>query len=243
MPEMPKPTKFGMAAKREAAQKKLAEINPTECPNRLGIIFDESGSMSGQPLDDAKNAVKNFTASCNQFDTSIAIYPLGAKDKIELIKHLTVDYDLLNLYVSSLSLNDIGTPLYQVMMIAMDAPLTRLVIFSDGDPTDNYTSNYSWSDSNPEKKVERLWKEKWLDKFNEMKKREVSMPHDTIFIGQDTDKGYKEMKWIAEQTGGIFIHFKDSLSLSSNLKYLAPALRGMLMNPEIKEKIQRGERI
>jgi hypothetical protein len=51
------------------------------------------------------------------------------------------------------------------------------------------------------------------------------------------------MKWIAEQTGGVFIHFKDSKSLTSGLKYLSPGLRGMLMNPEIKAKIEKGETI
>jgi hypothetical protein len=56
-------------------------------------------------------------------------------------------------------------------------------------------------------------------------------------------KGYKILKELAEKTGGIFVHFKDSASLSSSLKYLSPGLRGLLSNPELKAKIERGEKI
>src|SRR5690348_16107933 len=102
--------KIGLSARREEARKAAASIKPEECLNRLGLIFDDSGSMEGQPLDDAKKAVEGFTASCNPFDTSIAVYPMNVA-----AKPLTIDYTMANLFVGGIRATG-GTPLFTTMI-------------------------------------------------------------------------------------------------------------------------------
>ena len=236
--EMFKPKKWGVGAKREQAAKILSELDPQKMPTKLAIIFDDSGSMAsatesrGKPkIDDAKTGIRNFSAQCNPRDTALAVYPLNVD-----MKPLTCNFDLLNLLVGSIGPTG-GTPLYgkTTEMLKSEDGYTRGILFSDGEPTDEGYGSYDPDDgdapaSNNKENMIHLAREK-------------KVPLDTIYIGLDQCKGYDLMKEIADRTGGIFIHFKDSASLSANLKYLAPALRGILMNAELKAKIERGESI
>lgn len=231
------PKKWGIGAQREQAKKMLEELDPTTMPTKLAIIFDDSGSMASMndkgdktKIEDAKAGIRNFSGQCNPRDTAIAVYPLNVDPK-----PLTCNFDLLNLLVASVGPTG-GTPLYgkTIEMLKADSAFTRGILFSDGEPTDGsgYYSSYEEDDNSAKKNI----KEEMIDIAKAKK-----VPLDTIYIGPAISKGYELMKEIADRTGGIFIHFKDSASLSQNLKYLAPALRGLLANPEIKAKIERGE--
>jgi len=227
---------MGISGARRAAQAKLAEIKPEECPHRLGLEFDDSGSMSGQPLRDAITAVQNFLTSCSPLETSVAVYPMNKEPKA-----LTNDYNLINLFVGSFRDAELGgTPLYATLInMLKDGQITRGIIFSDGEPTDGRKRYSAWDDEEETMKVDpETPKDKAIKSAKEKK-----IPVDTVFIGYKDSNGYKEMQWIAEQTGGIFVHFTDSASLSKSLKYLSPGLRGLLTNPDIKAKIERGEQI
>lgn len=232
--------KKGIAATREQSERQMKDLDPKTVPNRLGLIFDDSGSMGGDKMNDAKSAIKNFTLSCNPLDTSIAVYPLNMKPQT-----LTINFDLLNIYVMGLEATG-GTPLYTKLLDLLDKePITRVVVFSDGSPTDCKLIGTSEAyDSKPKEYAENVVK------LYNTKELHV----DTIYLGEefgyrlytDTDKdqtrasGFVEMQELARRTGGIFIHFKDSSILSKNLKYLAPKFRALLMNSELKEKIQKG---
>ena len=237
LPDIMKPSfgKRGIAGQRAKVEAQLKDLDPLTVPNRLGIIFDNSGSMGSiapsgnRAVDDAKTGVRNFLASCKSLETSVCIYPFQKEGTV-----LTCDYSVLNIYVAGLDANA-GTPLYTTMIkLLNDQKITRGVIFSDGEPTDD--SRYSWEHDKPEST-----KSKKEQAIEAAKSKE--MPFDTIFIGDKEASGYKEMKWIAEQTGGIFINFEDSYSLSKNLKYLSPGLRFLLANEELKKKVERGETI
>ena len=221
-----KPKKYGIAAQRAAAVEKLKSVDPENCPSRIAIVMDDSGSMGGQPIHDAHDGIEIFTRSCNPADTSISIFPLNTGEK-----PLTIDYDLLNMYVKSINATN-GTPLYETTDRALATNITRAVLFSDGAPSGgepDYQSELKFS----------KWHEDVVAKAIELK-----IPLDTVFIGSEFDRRPIEiMKDLADRTGGIFVHFKDTASLSRNLKYLAPALRALLMNEEIKAKIERGESI
>ncbi len=224
--------KKGIAANRHNAEQTLRELDPKSVPNRLGLVFDDSGSMSGEAIEHAHSAVKNFTQSCNFHDTSIALYPLNIDNK-----PLTCDFDMLNIFVMGINATG-GTSLYTVLLkMILDEDITRAIVFSDGSPTDSKLIGQS-----------ETWDSKPADFAQDIIKKyiEKEIPIDTIFIGEvynESSGGYAEMKKIAELTGGVFIHFKDSLSLSSNLKYLAPRYRALLVNADIKERIQKGETI
>jgi|SRR5580765_390382 len=222
--DMFKPKKYGIAAKREAAQKKIAELNPLDMANKLAIVFDDSGSMNGQKIRDAHDGVRGFTNQCIPTETSLAVYPLN-----DDYKPLTCNYDLLNLAVSSIRATG-GTPLYAKTQQALKHSdgYDRLVLFSDGDPTDkNVGYGDEYTKDNHEETIKLA--------------NSVETPLDTVYIGIEGTTGYDVMKDLADKTGGIFIHFKDASSLASGLKYLSPGLRGLLANPEIKAKIERGE--
>lgn len=227
--------KKGIAANRAAFEQEIKQLDPTTVPNRLGLIFDDSGSMSGDPIEDAHKAVKAFTDNCNMKDTSVAVYPLNAAPK-----SLICDYDIVNMYVGGIDATG-GTPIFAVLRQLIEKePITRAVLFSDGDPTDGTVLG------NEQQTNEDFWygaksKTSGLEAIKLYKDKEV--PVDTIYIGIDGTKGYREMQEIARLTNGVFIHFKDSSSLSTGLKYLAPKFRALLMNPEIKERIQRGENV
>lgn len=231
-----KPKKWGVGAARERAQQILSELDPKTMPTKLAIVFDDSGSMGSMnekgdksKIEDAKAGIRNFTTQCNPRDTALAVYPLNVDSK-----PLTCNFDLLNLLVASIGPTG-GTPLYgktTEMLQSVDT-YTRGILFSDGEPTDEL--DYEYSDEG-QGRVDR--KERMIALALAKK-----IPLDTVYIGPADTKGYNIMKEIADRTGGIFIHFKDSASLSQNLKYLAPALRGILMNSELKAKIERGETI
>jgi hypothetical protein len=223
--------KKGIAANRAQAEYNLRSIDPTKVPNRLGLVLDDSGSMGTEGMENAHKAVKSFTLSCNSNDTSIAVYPLNAPSK-----PLSCDYDLINMYVGGIGSTG-GTPVYSSLQDLIEKEnITRAILFSDGSPTDSQLkgggvdSYYSPYDKEKAKKVIALYKGKEL-------------AIDTIYIGQKDTPGYKEMEEIAKQTNGIFVHFQDTLSLSNSLKYLSPGFRGLLANPEIKARIERGEKI
>lgn len=233
-----KPKKWGVGAAREQARKILEELDPKTMPTKLAIVFDDSGSMAERnekgdksKIEDAKSGIRNFSAQCNPRDTALAVYPLNVE-----AKPLTCNFDLLNLLVASINATG-GTPLYSKTTEMLQSPdgYTRGILFSDGEPTDD--SRYYSSDDS-EENIGKSHKDIMIDLAISKK-----IPLDTVFIGTESSSGYRLMKEIADRTGGIFIHFKDSASLSANLKYLAPALRGILMNADLKAKIERGESI
>ncbi len=224
----------GIAANRDNFERTLKSIDPNTVPNRLGLIIDDSGSMGQDGMENAHTAIKSFTQSCNHTDTSIAVYPINAANK-----PLTCDYDLVNLYVNGIWATG-GTELYSKLKELIEKEnITRAIAFSDGSPTDSHISpnaegmsnSWNWGDDGTiARKTVAMYVEK-------------KVPVDTIYIGYDTDKPYKEMAELARVTGGVFVHFKDTASLSSSLKYLSPGFRGLLANPEIKARIERGEKV
>jgi uncharacterized protein YegL len=228
-----KPTfgkKVGLSAKLHEAQNKQPEIfDPLSKTHRLGIVFDDSGSMAGEAIEKAHEAIDLFVKNCNSFDTALALYPLN-KD----CKGLSNNFAEIAIYGQTIPATG-GTPLYTALQrLITEQPITRAVAFSDGSPTDKHFKNDT------------------LNTFIEKK-----IPIDTIYIGtNDCPKtaddmeieerfyeysGYWTMKMIAEKTGGIFLHFTDASVLAKSLKYLAPRFRYMLEDKSVKERVEKGK--
>ena len=203
--------KTGIAARLDSAALTKPE-DATKFANRIGIVFDDSGSMNGEAITKAHEGIDAFVKNCNTYDTALALYPLNKEPKA--LTNNLLDIALYGMTIPATG----GTPLYGKLKQMLDTePITRAVAFSDGQPTDNYQKGICISEYNNKK-----------------------VPIDTIFIGT-LSYGDKEMRELAEATGGIFMHFTDASVLAQSFKYLAPAYRALLMNPEVKAKVERGE--
>jgi uncharacterized protein YegL len=210
-----KPT--GLAAKIAAAKaapqvepERPKEPGPQDAEHRIGIVFDDSGSMFGKKLDDAKAGVEEFLRSCEKDKTAVCIYPMDG-EKLPL----TLNLPALGILVKKLEINS-STPLRATLeRMKKENALTRMIVFSDGIPdNDNleginkdfgivdtvFISSYSYAGS----------------------------------------KARTYMKTLAELTGGIFLEFKaGSSNFRTAFKYLSPGLRYMLADKSFVEQIQK----
>ena len=127
-----KPT--GLAARKAAAQSealaagKTITITPQEMEHRIGIVFDDSGSMSSR-MSDAHKAVEEFLRSCEKDKTAVAIYPMNESP-------LALSSNLPALAILVQKIHATGsTPLLQTLKdILRKENLTRAIVFSDGQP-------------------------------------------------------------------------------------------------------------
>jgi Mg-chelatase subunit ChlD len=214
----------GLAAKIAAANPsalataqapiKFLPVSATEIKDKLGILFDDSGSMRGQPLKEAKEGVIEFLRSCSPNQTAVGIYPLNGHD----IK-LDTNLPYLATLVQGISTSG-STPLVSkaIKILEVNKEINRLIAFSDGCPDSTFTDN-----------LVALCKERKL-------------PIDTFFIGSESDTNAMAfMKKFAEDTGGIFMHLKPGVSMRATLKYLAPAFRAMLTDGAFKAQVEGGK--
>lgn len=211
--------RVGIQGARARAAEIMAQVDPLKCPNRYAIGFDDSGSMSITPIQDAKRAVAGFLGSCTPQETSVAIVPFsGIDNPASGVKsqQLTNNYDIINAYLAPVRATS-GTPLYETMCAMMERyPITRGILFSDGQAGDSHL------------------RQKAIDMAKEKK-----IPFDTVSLGGPS----KELKEIAELTGGYYLEFTDTAVFAKSMKYLSPKYVALLSNAELKEKIQRGEQI
>ena len=217
--------KFGLA--KRVAEKQIEQSADFRLfPNRLGLVMDDSGSMSCR-MKDAHLAIDTFIKNCNASDTALALYPLNAEPK-----SLTNIFAAIGIYASTIYATG-GTSLYTKLQEMLEKEnITRAVAFSDGSPTDNRTQ-YQSADCDYNSLVD--------SHTNTIRKYvEKKVPIDTIFIGEFGSSGYMTMKRIADETGGIFLHFTDASVLAKSLKYLTPHYRALLMDKATREKVEKG---
>lgn len=217
--------KPGIQGAKARATEAVGSLDPNTRQNRFAIGFDDSGSMAGDSIKDAKQAVQGFLANCSPMDTSVAVYPFCAAKQ-----PLTCIFDIINAYLGGIGATG-GTPLYTTMIKMMkEYSLTRGILFSDGGPTDT-GYKFDYDDLDESRPVEKMA----IDMAKEAK-----IPFDTVYIGPGDSKVLQD---IAEQTGGQYLRFTDTSIFAKQMKYLAPKYYGLLSNPELKEKIQKGNQV
>lgn len=217
----PKPT--GLAARKALAQEQSkasgipVEKQPHEMEHRIGIVFDDSGSMAGQPIKDAHEGIEEFLRSCEKDKTAVAIYPLNAA-KLDLSSNLPA----VAIMVKSIK-DSGGTPLVgKTKQMLYEQPLTRAIVFSDGSPTDYYDDS-----RNPCK--------------NYLLVVEKGIPVDTVYIpdGSCDLRASAFMKKLAEDSGGIYLQLERGKSnFRTAFKYLSPGLRYMLADKSFVAKLE-----
>lgn len=221
--------KLGIRGVGDAVKAKLENIKIEELKNRLVIGFDDSGSMSGSSIADAKKAVNGFLASCNPTETAVGIYPF-----CKFAKPMTNDYDLVNMFVQGLPATG-GTPIYTKMIEMLEKEtMTRGILFSDGGATDDNFDAEIWKEQKSIQEPTRTFVQALQKALGK------KVPFDTVYIGGGDSE---ELQAIAEITGGIYLKFDETTTFAKQMKYLSPKYIGLLANADIKARVERGESI
>lgn len=122
----------GLAARKAAALEQSGElevISPTQMEHRIGIVFDDSGSMGREAIADAHEGVEEFLRSCEKDKTAVAVYPMNA-EKLLLCSNLPA----VAIMVKQIRASG-GTPLIATAArMLKENNLTRAIVFSDGMP-------------------------------------------------------------------------------------------------------------
>jgi hypothetical protein len=121
----------GLAARKAAALEQSGEpevISPTQMEYRIGIVFDDSGSM-GRTIADAHEGCEEFLRSCEKDKTAVAVYPMNA-EKLLLCSNLPA----VAIMVKQIRASG-NTPLIATAArMLKENNLTRAIVFSDGMP-------------------------------------------------------------------------------------------------------------
>lgn len=204
----------GLAARKAAAAaiepaREAVTIEPDKMPDRIGIVFDDSGSMYGT-IEDAHLAVEEFLRSCKPATTAVAIWPMN----VSYLKMCT-DLPQLAIQVKNIQATGGTSILGTLDKMRQCENLTRAIVFSDGEDSDyNFEGIISGYQT-------------------------AKIPVDTVYIGPESERAIRLLKRIAEATGGIFLHFDPKKSnFRESFKYLAPGYRAMLADKSFADKIQ-----
>jgi Mg-chelatase subunit ChlD len=198
------------------AAAKQEQLDPSTMPNRIALMLDCSGSMSGEYIQLLKDAVQSFAQRCDFKNTSLAIetFPSGVSCP------LTTALPVIMIQVEALTANG-GTPMRScVEKVIESVAFTRAVIVSDGQATD-------WRCDYDEDLREENYDTSSLKAYIEQK-----IPIDCVHIGGSSG-GEELLKFIAKQTEGLFIKFTDVSAFSRNFGYLTPGFRAMLSDGRV----------
>jgi len=231
----------------ESASAIMKYIPAAECADRIRIVFDDSGSMSGE-IENAKKGVVEFLRNCIPNQTAVAVHFMCTTAWNTVLRS---DLPALGADVEEANLVLGGTPMFNTMLKAMkESPLlTRMVVFTDGSPTDKL-------DSESDTVIQDYWgsgADTWrrsADVIIDLAKRfggEKCIPIDTIFFGPATDYTQKQrdlLKYLSDQTGGFFMVFDPAkVNFKTAFKYLAPVNRLQLTSGNFRAALERGEKL
>lgn len=210
------PKVSGLAARKEqvATELQLAgktlEKSPSDLEHRIGIVFDDSGSMHGQAIADAHAGTEEFLRSCEPNKTAVAIYPLNA-EKLELCSNLPA----VALMVKKIGAIG-GTPLIErLARMLTENNLTRAIAFSDG----------SWH------RDERC--------YAAVVAKGIPVDTVYIADTYVDPIASEAMRKLARDTDGIYLQFERGKSnFRTAFKYLSPGLRYMLADKSFVDKLQ-----
>lgn len=209
-------TLTGLAAKKAAIATELArvepgkpaELDPNTMKDRIGIVFDDSGSMHGVRITDAIEGTEEFLRSCAKDQTSIAIYPMNAAP-LQLNSNLPA----VAIYVKGISPSG-STPLLQTLQKMQRANnLTRCIVFSDGSPSDGRFASYELLTGIP-----------------------VDTVSIDCLIDSDADRFMATLA--ERTGGIYLRFERGKSNFRTAFKYLSPGLRYMLADKSFKEKVE-----
>lgn len=201
---------------------KITYKTPEECADRIGVIFDDSSSMDWT-LENAKTGVVELLRNCIPNSTAVGVVFMNNTNL-----DIPLNADLIGVAekLKAASLHTRHTPLFSTLRKALsNKSYTRIVLFTDGEPTDagvvSWVSEASMIISASESKI----------------------PIDCVFFGSEAaERPIQLLKYIAEKTGGFFMRFDPTQkTIWRQLKYLAPVNRLALSDGNFRSKVERGE--
>lgn len=221
--------------KKDNSDKPFEYAAPANASKKIRLIFDDSGSMSGQKIQDAHEGTIEFMRNCQINDTAVAIHPMNygrkgsfyTEDGQTDLTRLTTNLPALSVLVRDIRATG-GTPLFHTLNEAtMTEPkANRYIVFSDGEPDEHGS---------------------FVDEtISKIKAQEV--PCDTVLITDrgdrinETHPAYVLMKHLADETGGLFLVFdRTKVNFKQAFKYLAPSLRLQLAaSTDMQKALQEG---
>ena len=216
VPTKPAPQAGSMQARLAAAKKLQATVEEQAAvmPNRLALLLDISGSMSGDKIQKLKEATESFVDSLNLSgslaDTSVACRTFPYDETVASSCYpLTCDQTRARLAAWNLN-TLVCTPMHEAMQFVLENySVTRGVMMSDGAP---------------DSKSQALLQAGHY--------KDAGIPIDCVHIGHE-EYGADLLKQVAEITGGLFIKFTDINSFAKNFKYLSPALRPLMLSGQV----------
>jgi hypothetical protein len=206
------------AIEEKVSTKPPEYVDVEKCLERIRIVFDDSASMQGQEIVDAREGVIEFMRNCIPNQVAVAVHPFQ-HNEIQLTSNLPV----IATKVKTIGAIADFTPLFTTWQEAQNKvpKATRFIIFSDGLPSDRNLKEYCIRKSIVEE-----------------------IPCDTILISTNPNPesdAYRLLKEIAYRTGGIFMVFdRTKMDFRTGFKYLAPKNRLALNAPGVKEAIEQG---
>jgi len=214
----------GEAATTNALSTEIRYINPTDAPEKIRIIFDDSSSMEGERIKDAILGCEEFMRNCIPNTTAVAVHPMNYRNT-DLTK-LSVDLPALALLVQHITATGM-TPLFATLWSAMGKLpyATRYIVFSDGSP--NF-DDFDYQDRCINKAVESL------------------TPVDTVLItsyeANPESREYQTLKNLADKTGGYFLVFdRNKVDFKTAFGFLAPVQRLALVDDNFRARLQEGK--
>lgn len=228
---------------RQLAIRKTADEfkfgSPANAKQKIKIFFDDSGSMHGKKIEDAKKGTIEFMRNCPPNETAISIVPLN---------DISLDFTC-NLPNLALRVNEIrskgSTPLYQAIqkhiVVGHDRILpNRCVVFSDGEPDGGMRTDYNAETGTYTSKFGDMH----LETIKQCQDRHMML--DTCWIAPENydknDNALLIMKDLAEKTGGISLVFEEGkVDFKHAFPFLTPGMRHLLMDDNFRERLQKGE--
>lgn len=241
------------AAKPDAlAVKEQLLPPPADCPERLRLIADDSGSMTRHEAD-VREGIIEFFRNCIPGQTAAAVHLLCRPDTAN--KMSTLNSNLLQLasWIKTEPFGWGGTPLFTKLKLALEATpkATRLIAFTDGSPTDHLAEYLPYEQEKALALPFRGARDAAIVTELACTSR---IPIDTIFFGSGVSRNWetgqdeesdevKLLKYLASATGGYFLKFDPAkTSFKQGLKYLAPGLRLMLASESVRKEVEEGRK-
>lgn len=214
----------------------VTKLEADKMPNHILLLLDFSRSMSTRETDTetrlslTEKATQAFVSQIDASNTAVAMQSFPERLNSSLTNDKTQLWLMAQGFVTCGS-----TPMCNALRKNCTENYTRVIIISDGEPTDGDPCDDTGIQS--EDRYEVSSGAPVITLYIARK-----IPIDCIHISNST-KGEELMKRIAKLTGGHYIKFRSVSNMVEAMSYLLPQNRGALGLPEARKLLNADELI